>query len=66
MDTAILREKALKEWKRAWKIELIEKEDPRWLDLYSMLAWEQNLELGPGLRRDDEQQPQQQQRQPCR
>ncbi len=34
MFTAIEREKALKEWKRAWKIELIEKVNPRWLDLY--------------------------------
>ncbi|MBP3985183.1 GIY-YIG nuclease family protein [Pseudoxanthomonas helianthi] len=37
MDTAIAREKAMKEWKRAWKIELIEKENPRWLDLYPKL-----------------------------
>ena len=34
MDTAISREKALKEWRRGWKIELIEKTNPRWLDLY--------------------------------
>ena len=31
---AIHREKCVKEWKRAWKIELIEKENPEWLDLY--------------------------------
>ena len=34
MDSALIREKRLKEWKRAWKIELIEKENPRWEDLY--------------------------------
>ncbi|KRG70705.1 GIY-YIG nuclease family protein [Pseudoxanthomonas dokdonensis] len=34
LDSAIPREKALKQWKRAWKIELIEQNNPRWLDLY--------------------------------
>ena len=38
MDTAIAREKAIKEWKRAWKIELIEAGNPRWVDLYPGLA----------------------------
>lgn len=31
---AIKREKQLKKWKRDWKIELIEKENPNWEDLY--------------------------------
>ncbi len=31
---AIQREKAIKAWKREWKIELIEKENPDWRDLY--------------------------------
>lgn len=30
---AILREKQLKKWNRAWKIELIEKDNPEWRDL---------------------------------
>ncbi len=30
---AISREKRLKKWKRKWKIELIEKENPEWKDL---------------------------------
>jgi putative endonuclease len=30
---AITREKQLKKWKRQWKIELIEKFNPRWEDL---------------------------------
>ena len=34
LDTAIPREKAIKEWKRAWKIELIEITNPTWRDLY--------------------------------
>jgi len=37
MDSAITREKAIKEWKRVWKIELIEKSNPYWRDLYSEL-----------------------------
>jgi putative endonuclease len=31
---AIAREKQLKNWKRQWKIELIEKENPTWRDLF--------------------------------
>jgi putative endonuclease len=38
MHTAIAREKALKEWKRAWKLELIEKMNPEWKDLYEGLV----------------------------
>ncbi|MGN6789416.1 MAG: GIY-YIG nuclease family protein [Rhodanobacteraceae bacterium] len=37
MESAILREKAIKEWKRAWKLELIEKTN-RWQDLYRDLV----------------------------
>ena len=38
MESAISREKALKKWNRAWKIELIEKDNPLWLDLYDRLC----------------------------
>ena len=31
---AILREKRIKAWRRAWKIELIEAENPDWRDLW--------------------------------
>jgi putative endonuclease len=31
---AITREKQIKAWKREWKIELIEKNNPQWEDLY--------------------------------
>jgi len=34
MESAILREKALKEWQRAWKLRLIEEMNPHWRDLY--------------------------------
>ncbi len=34
MQTAITREKQIKEWKRAWKIELIESVNPQRRDLY--------------------------------
>jgi putative endonuclease len=34
MESAITREKALKNWKRAWKLELIETTNPDWRDLY--------------------------------
>lgn len=33
LDEAILREKQIKEWRRSWKIELIEKSNPDWKDL---------------------------------
>ena len=36
-DSAIQREKAIKEWKRAWKLRLIEKSNPNWEDLYVSL-----------------------------
>lgn len=35
---AITREKQIKKWNRAWKIELIQKENPRWQDLYPTLV----------------------------
>ena len=37
MESAITREKQLKEWKRQWKIELIEKSNPYWNDLYATI-----------------------------
>ena len=37
MASAISREKALKEWRRNWKLELIEVMNPEWRDLYEDL-----------------------------
>ena len=34
IETAILEEKRLKRWNRNWKLELIEKNNPEWKDLY--------------------------------
>lgn len=34
INSAITREKQIKKWKRQWKIELIEKNNPKWNDLY--------------------------------
>ena len=38
VEDAILREKRLKKWNRQWKIELIEKLNPEWIDLYEQLV----------------------------
>ena len=35
---AILREKQIKAWQRAWKIRVIEEFNPQWKDLYETLA----------------------------
>ena len=34
MESAISREKAIKKWKRDWKVGLIQKQNPQWRDLY--------------------------------
>jgi putative endonuclease len=33
IDEARARERALKKWRRAWKLQLIEKDNPNWRDL---------------------------------
>ena len=38
IEQAILREKRLKKWNRAWKIRLIEENNPNWDDLYPRIA----------------------------
>ncbi len=48
METAITREKRLKNWKRKWKLELIESSNPKWQDLYHRIVW-----LDSGFRRND-------------
>ncbi|WP_426027085.1 GIY-YIG nuclease family protein [Brevundimonas sp. TWP2-3-4b2] len=36
-DAAFRRERQIKEWKRAWKLELIERTNPGWNDLFETL-----------------------------
>ncbi|MGB0921471.1 MAG: GIY-YIG nuclease family protein [Alphaproteobacteria bacterium] len=38
MENAILREKKIKKYRRAWKLELIEALNPDWEDLYAAIA----------------------------
>jgi len=38
MESAIEREKRLKEWKRKWKLELVEGINPNWQDLYHTIV----------------------------
>ncbi|MEM7398302.1 MAG: GIY-YIG nuclease family protein [Pseudomonadota bacterium] len=38
-ELAIRREKAIKSWPRRWKIDLIERDNPEWFDLYKRLNW---------------------------
>ncbi|HRO03576.1 MAG TPA: GIY-YIG nuclease family protein [Terricaulis sp.] len=41
---AYKREQLIKRWRRAWKLELIEKMNPRWEDLYPSIAGGLSLE----------------------
>ena len=38
LESAYRREKQIKEWWRAWKIEMIERDNPYWIDLYPSLS----------------------------
>jgi putative endonuclease len=38
IESAFTREKQLKKWNRKWKIELIERENPEWRDLYQEIT----------------------------
>ncbi len=38
INEAILREKRIKKWRRAWKVELIEAQNPGWADLLERVA----------------------------
>jgi putative endonuclease len=38
LSAAAQRERRIKEWKRLWKIQLIEKDNPQWIDLYLTLS----------------------------
>jgi len=49
MESAIVREKQLKNWHRLWKLNLIEEANPHWADLAVGLGLPP---LTPGLRRN--------------
>ncbi len=56
IEGAIHREKQIKKWNRAWKLELIEKFNPMWDDLYDRLTGSEEMRLaavGPRFRGDD-------------
>ncbi len=38
IECAIAREKSLKTWQRSWKIELVEKKNPYWQDLWQQIV----------------------------
>ena len=38
IEAAITREKQMKKWNRAWKIRLIEEDNPNWDNLYKRIA----------------------------
>ncbi|MEO8102838.1 MAG: GIY-YIG nuclease family protein [Betaproteobacteria bacterium] len=38
MESAIVREKNIKAWKRLWKLKLIEESNPDWTDLYDQIV----------------------------
>ena len=40
IEGAIFREKRIKKWRRAWKLDLIEQQNPRWLDLAEQLGFD--------------------------
>jgi putative endonuclease len=37
-ESTFLRERQIKRWNRAWKLELIEKQNPQWCDLWQEVA----------------------------
>jgi len=54
MDSAISREKQIKKWNRAWKLRLIQENNPLWRDLWSEVIGE-DRGMGSRLRGNDEQ-----------
>jgi putative endonuclease len=42
-QSAISREKRIKKWRRTWKLELIEKKNPGWKDLYADITHQASM-----------------------
>ena len=51
MDSAIIREKRIKKWNRAWKLQLIEAANPDWRDLAEDFSFEPLGDAGSPLSR---------------
>lgn len=56
MGSAILREKRIKKWNRAWRLRLIQESNPRWRDLWCEITG-QSAGMDSRLRENDEQRP---------
>ncbi|MEQ1724645.1 MAG: GIY-YIG nuclease family protein [Sphingopyxis sp.] len=52
MEQAILREKRIKKWNRAWKLDLIEQQNDKWRDLAEDLGFEAMADTRFPLSRD--------------
>lgn len=52
MESAILREKRIKEWRRAWKIDLIQTHNEEWDDLAIGLGLPRRSPVSAGVTRD--------------
>jgi putative endonuclease len=44
IEEAINREKRIKKWRRAWKIDLIEESNPRWRDLWPTIIGREDVD----------------------
>ncbi|MBN2585267.1 GIY-YIG nuclease family protein [Patescibacteria group bacterium] len=53
INSAIAREKQLKSWNRKWKVDLIEKTNPQWEDLYQDIVGQTNS-LDPRVKPEDD------------
>jgi predicted GIY-YIG superfamily endonuclease len=38
LEAAMLRERRIKGWRRTWKVQMIEQQNPLWIDLYPGIA----------------------------
>ena len=44
IEEAIRREKRIKKWRRAWKVDLIEESNPRWHDLWPTIIGDEDVD----------------------
>ena len=49
MESAIAKEKAMKKWRRKWKLDIIEKTNPAWRDLWTEITGATLQNVVPGL-----------------